>query len=268
MPLREQEFTQQDPWRVFRIMSEFVDGFETMSRVEPGVSIFGSARTPKHDPYYRKARKLAGMLAEEGFAIITGGGGGIMEAANRGAFDVRGNSVGLNINLPQEQLANPYANIQINFRYFFARLVMFMKYSVSFVCFPGGFGTLHEFFNAMTLIQTGKADTFPVILFGRSFWKGQVEWIEKTMLKAGQFHKIDREDLDLFTVTDSLNEVVEIITQATAVREEKDKGEVPIGAMSKTGEGTFTGQAPMHAVLGVKNKRKTSSLKKMGSKKG
>jgi uncharacterized protein (TIGR00730 family) len=261
MSIREPEFTQQDPWRVFRIMSEFVDGFETMSRVEPGVSIFGSARTPKHDPYYRKARKLAGMLAEEGFSIITGGGGGIMEAANRGAFDVRGNSVGLNITLPHEQLANPYANIQLNFRYFFARLVMFMKYSVSFVCFPGGFGTLHEFYNAMTLIQTGKADTFPVILVGRSFWKGQQEWIEKTMLKKGQFNKIDPEDLALFTVTDSLNDVVEIICQASSARQEKEQAESPVGAMSKTGEGTFTGQAPMHAVLGVKNKRRASQLK-------
>ena len=160
-------FTNEDTWRVFRIMSEFVEGFETMSRIGPAVSIFGSARARKTAPDYVEARKLARTLAEQGFAIVTGGGPGIMEAANRGAADAGGTSVGLNITLPHEQKANPYANVQIDFHYFFARLVMFVKYSCAFVCLPGGFGTLHEFFNSMTLIQTGKAEMFPVVLMIR-----------------------------------------------------------------------------------------------------
>lgn len=245
MPLQE-DFTNNDPWRIFRIMSEFVDGFETMSRVGPGVSIFGSARTPRQDVYYRKARKLAAMLAEKGFTIITGGGGGIMEAANRGAFDVRGNSVGLNISLPREQIANPYANIQINFRYFFARLVMFMKYSVSFVCFPGGFGTLHEFYNAMTLIQTGKAERFPVVLFGRNFWRGQIEWIETVMLRRGT-RKIDPEDMNLFTVTDSLRETLRIIQIAYEEHQARHAHDQVIDRLRYTEEGTWVGRPPLPA---------------------
>jgi hypothetical protein len=241
-------FTDKDTWRVFRIMSEFVEGFETMSRVSPGVSVFGSARTPKYDTYYRKARKLGGMLSEAGFTVITGGGGGIMEAANRGAFDVKGNSVGLNIDLPEEQVANPYANIQLDFRYFFARLVMFVKYSVAFVCFPGGFGTLHEFFNSMTLIQTGKAERFPVILVGKSFWKDMTGWIEEAMLRKG-FPKIDQEDLELFTLTDSLKETVEIIAQAYEQRRELHEAEIehPEEFPRLTGEGTLAGHPPMES---------------------
>ncbi|MBN1554290.1 MAG: TIGR00730 family Rossman fold protein [Phycisphaerae bacterium] len=245
MPFQE-NFIDGDPWRIFRIISEFVEGFETMSRVGPGVSIFGSARTPRHDVYYRKARKMAAMLSEKGFTIITGGGGGIMEAANRGAFDVRGNSVGLNIDLPMEQVANPYANIQLNFRYFFARLVMFMKYSVSYVCFPGGFGTLHEFYNAMTLIQTGKAERFPVILIGRNFWKGQLEWITSVMLRRGT-KKIDLADLDLFTVTDSLKEAVGIIESAHAEHLALHAGESPEDQSQYTEEGTWSGQPPLQS---------------------
>jgi uncharacterized protein (TIGR00730 family) len=224
MPFQE-DFINGDPWRIFRIMSEFVEGFETMSRVGPGVSIFGSARTPRHDTYYRKARKLAAMLAERGFTIITGGGGGIMEAANRGAFDVRGNSVGLNIDLPMEQISNPYANIQLNFRYFFARLMMFMKYSVSFVCMPGGFGMLHEFFNAMTLIQTGKS----------------------VMLRRGT-QKIDRDDLKLFTVTDSLKEAAEIIQSAYNEHQSHREDDTDY-LLEYTGEGTRTGQPPLRVAL-------------------
>ena len=235
---------EKDTWRIFRIMSEFVDGFETMSSIGPAVSIFGSARSAKHDFYYRKARKLAAMLAEQGFAIITGGGGGIMEAANRGAFDVRGNSVGLNITLPEEQLANPYANIQVNFRYFFARLVMFVKDAVAFVCFAGGFGALHEFYNSMTLIQTGKAERFPVILIGRSFWKGQKEWIEKKMLRQSN-PMIDKEDMNFFCITDSLKETVKIITEASAVKQAAHAHNGTEELLKMTGEGTREGRPPV-----------------------
>ena len=209
----EPEFVREDPWRVFRILSEFVDGFETMSRVGRAVSIFGSARTPEDDPYYRKARKLANMLAKKQYTIITGGGPGIMAAANRGAFEVGGPSVGLNITLPIEQFPNPYQDLTLDFRYFFVRLVMFVKYSCAFVCFPGGFGTLHEFFNSMTLIQTGKARRFPVILIGRSFWDGLEEWIDKIMLHKS-YRKIDPEDMDQFVITDSLHEAMDVICQA------------------------------------------------------
>jgi len=207
------KYVADDTWRIFRIMSEFVEGFETMGRIGPGVSIFGSSRTPRSDPYYAKARRLAAMLAESGFSIITGGGPGIMEAANRGASDVGGISVGLNITLPREQKANPYANISLDFRYFFARLVMFVKYACSFVCFPGGFGTLHEFFNSMTLIQTGKAERFPVILIGRSYWKDLEAWLRKAMLES-RYKMIDPEDMELFVITDSLRQAVQIIEQA------------------------------------------------------
>ena len=234
-------FTQEDTWRVFRIMSEFVEGFETMSRTGPAVSIFGSARTPRSDTYYHKARKLAAMLAEEGFAIITGGGPGIMEAANRGAHDVRGTSIGLNITLPHEQLANPYADQQIDFRYFFARLVMFVKYASAFVCFPGGFGTLHEFFNSMTLIQTGKAERFPVVLVGRSYWRGMLDWMHRTLLPARGYPKIDREDEDLFVLTDNLAEVTRIIIEARELA--ACRGAATAAAAHRpTGEGTVEGR--------------------------
>ncbi len=247
MPFQE-DFVNGDPWRIFRIMSEFVEGFETMSRVGPGVSIFGSARTSRHDTYYLKARKLGAMLAEKNFTVITGGGNGIMEAANRGAFDVRGTSVGLNIDLPMEQVSNPYANIQLNFRYFFARLMMFMKYSVAFVCMPGGFGTLHEFFNAMTLIQTGKAERFPVILIGKKFWKGQVDWIKSVMLRRGT-QKIDLADLDLFTVTDSLKEAVDLIYTAHQEHQARHEDNRTQESLQLTGEGTWSGQPPQHVGL-------------------
>jgi hypothetical protein len=230
-------FVNEDPWRVFRIMAEFVEGFETMSRIGPAVSIFGSARTPRNDPYYKKARKLSRMLAENGLSIITGGGPGIMEAANRGASDGDGISVGLNITLPQEQKANPWADVQLDFRYFFARLVMFVKYACSFVCFPGGFGTLHEFFNSMTLIQTGKAEKFPVILIGRSFWAGVTDWIQERMLQKG-YAKIDKEDMDLFLLTDSLNEALEVILEAAQKRCRKAQA----GSSDQTAEGTVTGK--------------------------
>lgn len=218
MPIRD-DFVGNDTWRIFRIMSEFVEGFERMSKIGPAVSIFGSARTPEDHPDYANARKLAGMLAKENYAVISGGGGGLMEAANRGAMEAGGNSVGLNIELPHEQNANQYSNTLIEFHYFFARLVMFVKYSHAFVCFPGGFGTLHEFFNSMTLIQTNKADKFPVILVGTEFWNGIYEWIPEAMLDTdnGGFAKISPDDMNLFTVTDDLDEVMQIITDPNSV---------------------------------------------------
>ena len=233
----------QDTWRVFRIMSEFVEGFETLSKIGPAVAIFGSARTKPGTPYYEAARHAASLLAAEGLAVITGGGPGIMEAANRGAHDAGGVSVGLNITLPQEQKANPYANIRMDFRYFFARMMMFVKYACSFVCFPGGYGTLHEFFNSMTLIQTQKAEKFPVILFGRRYWGGLVDWLRKATLECGT-PKIDRMDLDLFVVTESLNQTVQIIEEARATEKARKAAPILSGLHQPTGEGTVTGQPP------------------------
>ena len=230
---------QVDTWRIFRIMSEFVEGFETMGSIGPAVSIFGSARTPESDPYYVQARSLARMLSQHGFSIITGGGPGIMEAANRGAHDVGGLSVGLNITLPHEQSANPYAKIRLDFHYFFARMVMFVKYACSFVCFPGGFGTLHEFFNSMTLIQTGKSEKFPVILIGKQFWSGMDKWIRRELLSQNSYHKIDLEDMDLFTITDSLEEATEIIQHANKIQLA-----APPPGITRTGEGTLMGFPP------------------------
>ncbi len=241
----EKQFAVEDTWRVFRIMSEFVDGFETMSRVGAGVSVFGSSRTPRSNPYYRKARRLGRLIAERGLAVITGGGPGIMEAANRGAHDVGGVSVGLNITLPNEQRTNPWANVRLDFRYFFARLVMFVKYAVSFVCFPGGFGTLHEFYNSMTLIQTHKADRFPVILIGRSFWHGIDGWMRKRMLNSG-CPKVDGEDLELYTITDSLNEAMGIIDEAAQRRAAHEAEH----AATWTAEGTVLGKPPRAYAVG------------------
>jgi uncharacterized protein (TIGR00730 family) len=236
---RYAEFNR-DTWRVFRIMSEFVEGFETMGSLGPAVSIFGSARTPRSDPCYDQARRLAQLLVRNGFAVITGGGPGIMEAANRGAHEAGGVSVGLNITLPEEQKANPYANVRVDFRYFFVRLVMFVKYARSFVCFPGGYGTLHEFFNSMALIQTQKARDFPVILIGHSFWDKLVDWLHKTMLETG-YPMIDRKDLRLFTVTDSLDEAVKIILAAQE-KERARPADFFTNSHRPTGEGTVTGQ--------------------------
>jgi len=205
----ENPFTQ-DSWRVFRIMAEFVEGFEVLSQLDgPAVSIFGSARTPANAFYYKQADRLAGRLVEDGFSIITGGGPGIMEAANLGARRAGGKSVGLNIHLPQEQAPNPYQNISIHFHYFFCRKVMFVKYASAFVCFPGGFGTMDEFFESMTLIQTHKIARFPVVLIGSEFWSGMVDWMRSAWL--GQYRTIDREDLLLFEVTDDLDRAVDII---------------------------------------------------------
>ncbi len=201
--------SQGDSWRMFRIISEFVEGFDTLSAMKrPGVTIYGSARTEEDHPDYQKTRELARKLAELGYGIVTGGGPGIMEAANRGASDAGGLSIGLNIDLPHEQEGNPYVNLPIDFRYFFVRKVMFMKYSMAFVCMPGGFGSLDELFESLTLIQTRKIKPFPIILVGSTYWTGLVDWIKEQMLATG---KIGEEDLLLFELMDEVEDIVKYI---------------------------------------------------------
>jgi uncharacterized protein (TIGR00730 family) len=204
------EIKSNDSWMVFKIMAEFVDGFQTLYKIGPCVSIFGSARTPADHPYYQLAEETAYQITREGFGIISGGGAGIMEAANKGAKRGNGQSVGLNIELPFEQRANPYIDSDklLHFDHFFVRKVMFMKYAQGFVVLPGGFGTLDELFEALTLIQTGKSDAFPVILMGSDFWGGLVDWIKEKLLKEGM---IGASDLDLIKVCDQPEEVVKII---------------------------------------------------------
>ncbi len=203
------DFTRTDPWRVMRIMGEVIEGFDTLAHLGPAVAIFGSARTPATDPDYQLCVDLARGLAEQGFAIITGGGPGIMEAANKGAVEGGGQSVGCNIELPFEQHTNPYVQIPINFRYFFVRKTMFVKYAEAFVIFPGGFGTMDELFEALTLVQTGKIRNFPIILFGSKYWAGLAEWVRATMLPEG---KIAPADLQLLVVTDSVDEACSLIS--------------------------------------------------------
>ncbi len=196
----------RETWRLFRIMAEFVDGFEAMGRLGQAVSVFGSARTSPDAKHYRDAEELAGKLVAQGFGVITGGGPGIMEAANKGAFEAGGTSVGLNISLPNEQSGNGYQNISVDFHYFFARKVMFVKYCLGMVCFPGGFGTMDEFFESMTLMQTGKTPRGPVVLFGSKFWSPLVAVLKNTLLD--EYETISPEDLDLFVVTDDIDEAV------------------------------------------------------------
>jgi len=199
-----------DLWRVFRIMSEFVDGFEVFMNLGPAVSIFGSAVTPPSDPYYLKAVKIAKLLVENGYGVITGGGPGIMEAGNKGALEAKGISIGLNIHLPREQKPNPFINKLIEFRYFFVRKVMFVKYAKAFIILPGGYGTLDELFESLTLIQTKRISKFPVVLVGKDYWQGMLDWIETVMYGEG---KIDREDLDLFSLVEEPEEVIEKIKE-------------------------------------------------------
>ncbi|MEO5802041.1 MAG: TIGR00730 family Rossman fold protein [Verrucomicrobiota bacterium] len=201
-------FTKEDPWRIFRIMAEFVDSFETLSQVGPAVTIFGSARLPPNDSYYQMAATLGKMLAKENLAVVTGGGPGIMEAANRGAAEAKGKSVGLNIELPFEQKGNKYANIPINFHYFFSRKVCFVKYSLGFIYMPGGFGTLDEFFEVLTLVQTRRIPRYPIILIGKDFWSGLLKWTKST-LEKNDF--IGPGDMELITVTDDPQVAVNII---------------------------------------------------------
>jgi uncharacterized protein (TIGR00730 family) len=205
------EFTHGDPWRALRIMGEFVHAFDSLAEVGAAVTIFGSARTTAADPMYAAARELGERLAKAGFAVITGGGPGIMEAANRGTHEAGGLSIGCNIELPKEQVLNPYVNVSVDFRYFFCRKTMFMKYSEGFVLFPGGFGTLDELFEALTLIQTRKIPRFPVILFGADYWKGLFDWLRKVVNASG---KIDAGDLALVHVTDSAAEACALLVDA------------------------------------------------------
>ena len=206
--MKADEFGGGETWRVFRIMSEFVEGFETLKDLGPAITIFGSARTAKDNWSYKATLKVATMLAQQGFAIISGGGPGIMEAANRGARMGKGVSVGLNIKLPEEQKPNRYQDVSLTFRHFFARKVMFVKYASGYVIMPGGFGTLDEFFESLTLIQTGKIRRIPVVLMGRKYWEGLVRWMEQTLVEAGT---ISSSDLNLFYLADDPEDAVEYI---------------------------------------------------------
>jgi len=252
-----------ESWRIFRIMSEFVEGFEVMSRVGPAVTIFGSARTKPEDPYYKAAEETARLLAKRHLTVITGGGPGIMEAGNKGAKEVGGVSVGLNITLPQEQEGNKYQTIALDFHYFYARKVMFVKYAGAFICFPGGFGTLDEFFEVLTLVQTLKVEPYPIILYGSEYWGGLIEWIRKQM--GGQY--IDREDVDIFRIVDSPQDAVKQVVagmkkhwwrpldeELQKIVEDEDV-KPPLasnGQSGTTGEGTRYGRRPK------KSKRKVA----------
>ncbi len=218
------DFTHTDPWRVFRIMGEFVEGFDTLAHVHPAVTFFGSARVHPDDPMYQAARETARSLSRQGFNIITGGGPGIMEAANWGAVEGGSKSIGCNIELPHEQSTNAYVQISINFRYFFVRKTMFVKYAEGFVIFPGGFGTMDELFESLTLIQTGKVQRFPIILFGSDYWAGLLNWIKATMLAEG---KISPGDLNLLQVTDAPNEAAQLILDTYQARAHHESSNPP-----------------------------------------
>jgi uncharacterized protein (TIGR00730 family) len=223
------DFIHSDTWRVLRIQSEFVEGFGALAELGPAVSVFGSARTPPGHPEYALAERLARALVEAGFAVITGGGPGAMEAANKGASEAGGTSVGLGIELPFEQELNQWVNIGVNFRYFFARKTMFVKYARAFCVLPGGFGTLDELFEALTLVQTRKVTRFPVVLIGTEYWGGLVSWLRESMLAAG---KISAHDLELIQLTDDVDEAVAAVLSAEGVPGEQPTGmdEAPVEA--------------------------------------
>jgi uncharacterized protein (TIGR00730 family) len=204
-----------DPWRVLRILSEFVEGFDALNEVGPAITVFGSARATYDDPYYAAGVKLGASLAKRGFAVITGGGPGIMEAVNRGCHDAGGLSVGCNIELPHEQSLNKYVDLGVEFRYFFVRKNMFVKYARGFVIFPGGFGTLDELFESLTLAQTGKIEHFPIVLFGTPYWKGLLDWMKESVLSSGA---IAPEDLNLLSMTDDPDEAAEMATRPLPVK--------------------------------------------------
>ena len=227
------DFTTQDTWRVFRIMSEFVEGFETLRKVGPAVSIFGSARTTPGDPDYVMAQKLAHRCVECGYAVITGGGPGIMEAANRGASEAGGISVGLNIELPFEQKPNSHIGTLVSFRYFFCRKVMFVKYSSAFVILPGGFGTLDELFESITLIQTKKIKPFPVILVDRRYWDGLLRWLREDVLPSG---KISLADMEIFKTADSIDDIVKLILETRIPESGADSTEIALPRRRKSGK--------------------------------
>jgi len=209
-----------DPWRVLRILSEFVEGFDALNEVGPAVTVFGSARATRDDPYYKTGEQLGRALADRGFAVITGGGPGIMEAVNKGCHDAGGLSVGCNIELPHEQSLNKYVDLGVEFRYFFVRKNMFVKYARGFVIFPGGLGTLDELFESLTLAQTGKIEHFPIVLFGTSYWKGLLDWMRAVVLEAGA---MSAEDFDLVTLTDDPEEAAEMATRPLPVELEEPR---------------------------------------------
>jgi uncharacterized protein (TIGR00730 family) len=235
---------RHESWRVLRIMAEFIEAFDTLARIGPAVSVFGSARTPPEDRYYQLAIECGAKLAQRGFAVITGGGPGIMEAANRGASEAGGASVGLNITLPMEQRPNPFQNVELDFRYFFVRKVMFVKYARGFIIFPGGFGTMDEFFESLTLIQTLKVVPFPVVLIGREFWGGLLDWIRTTMDQ--RFHTISPGDFNLFHVTDDVEEAVDIVFETHIGKRRAGEGlpRFASDAAEPSGEGTRAGVQP------------------------
>ena len=219
-PRQRPAFLDSDPWRSLRILSEFVEGFDALAAVGKAVTIFGSARVHEDSADYAKARELAGLLAREGFAVITGGGPGIMEAANRGCHEAGGLSIGCNIELPHEQAVNPYVDLGVEFRYFFARKTMFVKYADGFAIFPGGFGTLDELFESLTLIQTGKIRHFPVVLIDKNYWAGLLDWIRAEAVSRGN---VSPEDLDLIKCTDDMQEACRWLTEGFTRREEADR---------------------------------------------
>jgi uncharacterized protein (TIGR00730 family) len=220
-PYADTAFLESDAWRALRIMGEFIDGFDALARLGPAVSIFGSARTEESDPMYQAARTLARRLAERGFTIITGGGPGIMEAANRGAQEGEGVSVGLGIELPHEQGINRFVDLDMDFRYFFVRKTMFVKYAQAFVIFPGGFGTLDELFESLTLVQTRKIEHFPTILFGSDYWRGLLDWVRGPVVGSGN---VSGPDLELLRVSDDIEEIVELIGAAYRAEEREQAG--------------------------------------------
>ena len=235
---------RHESWRMLRILSEFVEAIETMAHQPPAVSVFGSARTPPDDRYYKLAVECGAKLVEKQFAVITGGGPGIMEAANKGAAEAGGTSVGLNIALPMEQMPNPYQNVELDFRYFFIRKVMFVKYARGFVIFPGGFGTMDEFFESLTLMQTLKVVPFPVILIGSDFWSGLLDWVRSSMQEA--FNTISVNDLNMFHLTDDVDEAVQIVYE-THIGKRKAAEWLPRFTSDEdvpTGEGTRAGVEP------------------------
>ena len=251
MTIHQHHEKYEDIWQIFRVISEFVDGFDMMGKLGPGISVFGSARTKPTDPMYTQAVECGRLLAKAGFCVITGGGPGIMEAANKGAFEAGGQTAGLNITLPMEQMPNKYQTHQITFRYFFVRKVMFVKYAHAFICFPGGYGTMDEFFEAMTLIQTVKIMPFPVICIGKDFWGGLIEWMEKVMLK--QYGAINADDLLRFHLTDDVEDAVELVSKC--YHETCWLGPppemVPAFAAQETAEGTLEGVDPSRQQAGA-----------------
>jgi len=207
-------FSTKESWRIFRIMAEFVDGIESLSEIYPAVTIFGSARVGPNEEVYEKTKQIASLFAKENFAVVTGGGPGTMEAANKGAIEAGGVSVGLNVGLPFEETPNPYTNIRVDFKYFFVRKVMFLKYSVAYIIMPGGFGTLDELFEALTLIQTKKIKPFPVILVGSDYWQGLIDWLKNELLANG---KISPDDLDIIQIIDEPEEVLKTVKRIVIV---------------------------------------------------